>query len=267
MKINNTCWRSDEKRILHFRLHGFLLMPMMSKLIICFLTFCFCFSASAQTYSSDMNDSNGLVFNEICPIGDLGHIQYIIDLRGFVPIAGVSKAKKEKQKSGLLNLVTTDVVTWYKIPTRWGIAILYYDNKDGWDSLKDTLSETRVLKENELSGENLKWAKFAYDLAKSSGKELFGASGGTWGFEAAEPVAVIFTAQSLIVLINFRYSDLDRDGTGQILSGFEFSRTLKEYKNFYQVYSTTMFRRSTKNALISSKPYITKALALYFSGS
>jgi hypothetical protein len=218
-----------------------------------------------QTYSTNLDDADGSYLSgKITPIGDLGDIKSILDLRGFIPISCASKAKTKKQLSSVLNFFTDDF-QYYQYPPISSIAYLYYGKDDEKTLAK--VSSAKLVTEDQLQDEDKQWAKFAYGLARSSGKDLYKSiNGSSSGFDAAEPVTVLLTARSAIVIMSFKYSDFDRKGTGQVLCGFEFSRTLKEYKNFYELYSTTVFARSAKNAFSTSEPYITKALSLYFTG-
>lgn len=229
-----------------------------------FLLVCSTATTVAQTYSSDFfTDFEMPAYCKITPIGDIGDIETIIDLRGFIPLAGVSKAKRKHQGASVFNWFT-DNHQWYQLDTVSAIAILYYPKIDDKTAQKK-FARTKLLREDALRAENLQWAKFAYALASKSGKELFKAAGGSKGLDTSEPVAVLLTARSAIVLLSFKYSDGDREGTGQVLCAFEFSRTLKEYRTFYALYDTFAFSRSTKNAFKESLPYVTKALSLYFT--
>ena len=213
-------------------------------------------SAFGQTYSKDLDDIMWTAYvRQIAPIGDVGDIQTIVDLRGFIPLSYVSKAKSDG--------FHLDVVQWYQIPTLPGVARLYYG--DWKEATMEKLSRITLLTEEKLTGENLEWAKFAYTLAKTSGNDLFKSAGGSaHELDASEPVAVLLTARSAIVLLSFKYTSLARQGTGQVLCGFEFSRMLKEYKTFYEIHSTIIVGRSTKKAFENSLPYVTKALSVYF---
>jgi hypothetical protein len=220
-------------------------------------------STFAQTYSSDLDDFKALE-SKINPIGDLGDIDKILDLRGFVPFSGISKEKSQKQESSIFNFFS-DIFQWYKFPTAVGVSCLYYGSFD--DHSKAKLQITKILAEDKLEGEDKEWAKFAYGLAHESGKDLFtSANGSSSGFDSAEPVNVLLTEKSAFVIMNFKYSSLDRRGTGQILCAYEFSRTLKEYKSYYELYSNTVLSRSVTKAFSASEPYIAKAVAIYFTG-
>lgn len=219
-----------------------------------------CALADELTYSDNLDDVAGIE-NPIKTIGDLGKIEIIIDLRGFIPYSAVSKEKKARQNDTLITAFTLDVYQVYKLPTLLGVGMFYYGKKEG-GSL-DKMTDTRFLTDDgSLQGEDRQWASFSHELSKSSGQDLFKSAGGTWGFECAEPICILLTQRSALVFISFRYSDLSRTGTGQIMCAYEFSRSLKEFKAFYDLYSTTAFSRSTRNAFQVSAPYIEKLLPL-----
>jgi len=189
----------------------------------------------------------------ISPIGDLGEIETIVDLRGFVPISGPSSIKS----------AGWDALHYHKIPTLDGIARIYYGNAG--TAAKTKLAKVKLLTEENVAGEPLKWAKFSYALAKTSGTDLFVSAGGDkTDLESAEPIAILFTHRSVFAIINFRYSDFARVGTGQILCAFEFSRKLKEYKTLYRLHSTILFNKSARDAFSISLPIVAKVLAAQF---
>ena len=216
-------------------------------------------------YTSDLKDVDGYM-RDFTPIGDLGNIQTIINLRGFIPISAVSKKKTSYINSNIFKSIITlnlDVFKWYKFPIARTISLLYY-GKDDWANLSK-LSKIKFLKEDKLCRKNAQWANFAYKLTKNNGKILFKSVGGWLGFDGAEPIAIILTEQNAIIIINFKYADIERNGTGQILCGFEFSRRFKKYKTFYDLYSTTIYKRSTKKSYEATKPLIIEAIKLYLT--
>jgi hypothetical protein len=236
---------------------------LKSFFILCCVVLSFDAQVFAQTYSSDLDDFKELE-SKINSIGDLGDIEKILDLRGFVPLSGVSKAKRQKQDSSILNFFT-DTFQWYKFPTSPTVSYLYYGNFD--DISKAKLKGTKIIAEDKLEDSDKQWAKFAYGLAHESGKDLFtSVNGSASGFDSAEPVNILLTEKSAFLIMNFKYSSLDRKGTGQILCAYEFSRSLKEYKNFYELYSNTAFNRSVTKAFSASEPFIAKAVSIYFVG-
>jgi len=229
-------------------------------------------SGQSQTYSSDLNDiaryDNSV--GAITPIGDIGFLDKIIDLRGFIPFAFVSKAESKAGMQLKYLYTFRDNCRVFKIPTKLGVMMIYYGiDEDYFRTLSTAkpLDDVKLLEENQLSGDDLKWANFAYALTKSSGENLFkAAGGGRYGFDSAEPIAILLTAQSSIIIINFKYSFMERYGTGQILCGYEFSRTLKEYKTFYLLHTTIAISKSTISAFNASLPFVMKILPLFFGG-
>ena len=213
---------------------------------------------SSLVYSSNLADM--ATFPKITGIGNVGRLQTIIDLRSFLPLSCESRQRVENCS------LFEDFHLWFQIPIKFGIRLIYYGEGENCSAGK--LSETKVLREGELTGDDLKWANFSYELARSSGKELFKSAGGRFGFDAAEPVAVILTSQSAIVIMNFKFiNPLRSNSTGQLLCGYEFSRTTKEYKTFYSIYQNTLLGRAATDATVLSAPYIIKALSLYFKGN
>ena len=237
----------------------------------------------SQTYSSDLKDIRQT--SKARPIGDIGGIERVADLRGFMPLSCVSIKKIIQTRENLFNYVATDVYQWYKVPTEDAAKFIYY-GKEGDLTYKlihlDTTPKRKktaldykpdlippfftVLDENELEGQDLEWAKFSYKLATNCGKELYNEIVSSSGYDACDPVMILFTARSAILILNFRYTAIKREGTGQYLCGFEFSRSLKEYKTFYEIYSTTTFSRSMKQGFSDSVPIVSLALKLYFTG-
>jgi hypothetical protein len=215
--------------------------------------------ASSLVYSSDIADM--YTFPKITGIGNVGRLQTIIDLRSFIPLSSVSRQRI--QNCSLFELPFKDVHLWFQIPIKFGIRLIYYGEGENCSAGK--LSETKVLREDELAGDDLKWAKFSYELARSSGKELFKSAGGRLNCDAAEPVAVILTSQSAIVIMNFKFTNILRpNSTGQLLCGYEFSRTTREYKTFYSIYQNTLLGRAATDAFVLSGPYVIKALSICF---
>src|ERR1039457_4810161 len=83
------------------------------------------FQILGQTYSTNLDDADGSYLSgKITPIGDLGDIKSILDLRGFIPISCASKAKTKKQLSSVLNFFTDDF-QYYQYPPISSIANLY----------------------------------------------------------------------------------------------------------------------------------------------
>ncbi|HUI53781.1 MAG TPA: hypothetical protein VLY04_02340 [Bryobacteraceae bacterium] len=221
------------------------------------------------------------------PIGDLGHLNVVADLRGFVPMSFYSLASMGLNESGgadkasisnavqneiSAGLLPGDSLRWYKIPTKRALLMLYSGDLSLRQIAEDSSAQeasrfgnTRFLKESEVTGETAWWCRFAYKIAQGAAS-LFEKIAGD-GFENAEPTTVFLTDQSAFVMMNFRYrSLLRRNSTGQVIVALEFSRALKEYKTFYQVYSTTLVSRSSAEAFQATAPIVAKLLLEYLKG-
>lgn len=228
-----------------------------------------CSYADELIFSDDLGDIlSRPTPSELNAIGETDKLEAILDLRGFFPMVFTSKKKRDYQASGIFTFFT-DIYQWYKLPTKTGVGIFYYNvdleskNRDSLSEQK--LSDVKMLREGELSGEYEEWARLSYEITKD-GKNLYESVGGGSGLEASEPVLVLLAKQTSIVFVNFRYRDIDRKGTGQYLAAFEFSRALKKYKACYVLYSTFFFSRSTREAFETSLPIIKIALSLVFKG-
>jgi hypothetical protein len=133
---------------------------------------------------------------------------------------------------------------------------------DDATNLGTRLRNTKFIDESDARGETAEWCKFAYALAKDS-KPLYQQIAGS-GFEAAEPTTVFLTHQSAFIILSFRYSGLENESTGQVLVALEFSRSLKGYKTFYQLYSTQDMNETNSDALAKTAPMVAKVLAQFF---
>ncbi len=248
---------------------------------IVFIGFC----SHAADYSDNLNDiqARDEVWGHVSagchkptPIGNLGGIETVIDLRGFVPMSFASEnanslgaSFKRTISDPRTLLENVDTLRWYKIPTRKALLMLYFgDLKStelGQDASKfeNRFENTQFLKESEAKGEMIAWCKLAYAAAKDS-EPIFKTLAGKDGFEGAEAVTLLFTEQSCFVFLNLKYSNSIRKGTGQLLVAMEFSRYLKEYKTFYLTYTTMVVSKSTREGFAETAPYIIKALRAVF---
>ena len=219
-------------------------------------------SGLAQVYSEDLDDiAKGQIPGGFQAIGDLGQIESVLDLRGFIPFSYMSNRRTKSVTFS--DIVTfsrnTDVYAWYKYPTIEGVAVIYYGSDD--DVNVERVKRARITDEHGLLEEERYWVDLAYKLAIESGEDLFKAVGRRSGFESAEPIVVLLTRNSAILVINFRYSTIDRRGTGQVLAAFEFSRALRKAKTYYQVNTTMWLGRSASDAFSSALPLILKILS------
>jgi hypothetical protein len=146
------------------------------------------------------------------------------------------------------------------VPTPVGIGAVYH----GWDVQGRRGLIVPVIPESYAVGDDLKWAKLADKLANERGESLYEKIGGGSNPLACEPVAVFFNKTDAYVWINFRYQNLERQGTGQYLAAFEFSRSLREYRRFHAVYHNYAFSPRITQAFSESLPVIKLALDLVF---
>jgi hypothetical protein len=137
-------------------------------------------------------------------------------------------------------------------------------------AIQDYLSRTRyfddvpILTEEQLQGEDLNWARFAYGLTRGeAGRQLYAKVCGSSGFENVEPVAILFTDRNAFVLVNFRWSSTSpRFGTGQTLVAFELSRKLREFKEVHMIFDLSQVSTSTREIYSGAAPLIAEALRL-----
>jgi len=232
-------------------------MKILQKNSIIFILYFLFFNVGyvyAQQISSDINDLYSLPKPN--PITDKMDLETIVDLKGYIPIAGVSKKKKKYQDESITNFFT-DTFQYYKFPTKESIAYLYYAADAESDK---AIYNVEYFTEDKLEGEYLKWAKFAYSLTKNSGTQLYNSLTGSSSCDSVEPIVLLFTKTNVIIFINFKYSGIDRKGTGQILCAYEFSRKLIEYKTFYEICSTEIIGKNLKDAFNDSLPIIEASL-------
>jgi len=184
-------------------------------------------------------------FHKVIPIGDLGPIETVVDMRGFVPMAFQSK-----QYYWSLNPPDSTGMRWYKVPTSTALLMLYFGDIDSDHIAKDPsllvlqrFGSTKFLKESEAKEDMQSWCKVAYKITADSDALFKKLAGGD--FDSAEPLAVFFTDQSAFVLINFRYKNLIVSDKGQLLIAVEFSRSLKGCKSVYRLYDTLVLPPSS----------------------
>lgn len=211
--------------------------------------------AGEAFYSDDTADVESWA-NTPKAIGDLGDVQKIVDLRGFLPLSMRSKKKSAFQKTSFFNNFT-DIFQYYKYDIR-RLDWLYY----GLDS-KKTFDRVQVVHEKDLNAEELKWAEVAYGLTEGeTGKKFYGALVGSTGFENAEPIAVLLTEKDAFVVVNFRWSSMDRKSTGQTLMAFEISRKVQQIKSTYCLYENSLFSKEKRQGFADSVPYVSSAIKL-----
>jgi hypothetical protein len=215
-------------------------------------------------YSTDKDDvkehSAAMTFalspeSALKPVGGLADIVRVIDHKGFVPLSLISKAKRRKQDESPLNFFM-DVYEWYAVPTPDAVAILYF----GINHDRTMPKRIKVIPESRANAQDAKWTRVAEELALKHGSELYKKIGGGAGLQAAEPVCTILTDTNALVILNFRYGDLDRRGTGQALASFEFSRTTFGYRSAYLGYHTFSFSPDLKNAFQATYEIVVAAM-------
>lgn len=233
---------------------------MRMKWTLALITMAFVFNASFgkagdEFYSNDTADARSWS-RPPKAIGDVGNVEKILDLRGFLPLSLTSKKKSDYQDASIFNTFT-DIFQYYKYDIR-RLEWFYY----GLDS-KQTFVRVKVVSEKELDGEELQWAKVAYGLTEGeAGRKLYGSLVSSSGFENAEPIAVLFTEKDAFVIVNFRWSSFDRKSTGQTLMAFEISRKLHQLKSTYCLYENSAVSKEKRQAFVDSAPYVTSAIKL-----
>jgi len=205
---------------------------------------------------------NEIYFHKPTAVGNLGNITTVVDLRGFVPMLLPTDP-------GTFLRVTDDYnLHWYKVPTQRGLQMLYFGNL----SLQDLIDgktvpwsrQTRFLKEKQAMGEDEDafWVQFVYTLAKN-GPHLYDEFVGGGGFKAAEPTTVFFTDASVFLVLSFKFASLaGHSPDGQMLVAFEFSRSIKQYKTVYELYSTAVWNKASSEAFMKTAPIVANLLQL-----
>jgi hypothetical protein len=232
----------------------------------------FCFSSTARAqYSDNLSEiyrppAIDLYFHPPTPIGDLGRIQTVIDLRGFIPMS--LPKRKDNIADKIINFNGHDD-SWYKIPTKKALLILYYGTlpfdrvADDTSNLEGAFHDTRFLSESAAEREFGKWIELSYGMTKVAPQMWDLLIGGS-GFEGAEPVTLFLTENSVFEILSIRYSD-SSTVNGQLLIALEFSRSSRRYKALYKLSSTTLLNnKPTREAFISSAPFIEKAIIAAF---
>jgi hypothetical protein len=204
------------------------------------------------------------MFHKPTAIGNLGSIDTVVDLRGFVPMLLPS------DPGPILRSINKYLLHWYRVPTVSALEMFYFGTLDLQQVIDGTTpsarwsAQTRFLKESEARGENATWVGLSYDLVKDSPRLYEQVVGGS-GFKEAEPTTIFLSKESAFVVLDFKYSSIDRfGGDGQMLVALEFSRSTHRYKALYELYSTAEFNKGTREMFAQSAPYIAKALAAAF---
>jgi hypothetical protein len=185
------------------------------------------------------------------PIGDLGEINSVIDLRGFVPMS--LPHYEPPLKTGLI---------FVKVPTRKALLMLYFGDLDVTNVAKDAskldakdLSNISFqLEDQAVPGPLASWVRLSYGLTKNTAPELYNKLVGG-NFDSVEPTTVFFTSHSSFIIISFHYSSFFQPN-GQVILILEFAKKTAQYKAAYVVYSTTLLEKQTKAFLESTSSIV-----------
>jgi hypothetical protein len=139
-------------------------------------------NAQYNIYSSDLDDSAGFPLNSTRrAIGDLGKVEKIIDLRGFLPLSMTSKKK---------SWYFGDHNQYYKVPVKY-LGLFYYGHDFKDENPSKSFSDVPIIPESNVSGEDELWVKLAYSLTNGDkGEELYKKLVGSSGFVGAESIAI-----------------------------------------------------------------------------
>ena len=224
-------------------------------------------------YSKDLSDINTGLYSRLRwaplnanattlpkPIGDLGHIETVIDLRRFVPMSLMAN-------SAYWRMSLFDNLKWFEIPTKKALLMLYFGDL----RVEDINADTRAMEARRfdgtlfvgesVNGEDGQWSRFAYDMAAKSAP-IFQAIGGN-GFQSGEPVAVLLTQGSAFVILSLKYGSV-LVSEGQALVAVEVSRISHRYRTIYPLYSTLVLDKPRSDLAVAVAPYVAKALVGMF---
>jgi hypothetical protein len=205
-------------------------------------------------------------FHRPTAIGNIGGIDTVIDLRGFVPMLLPTHAHGGLPDIGDISFQ----MSWFQVPTMAALHMFYAGDltleqviAGSKGQRQGPWSRTHVIDEQQGHGEDEFWIRLAYATVKDSA-QLYHQFVGGGGFQGAEPLTVFLAPKSVFVLLNFRYSSLarvDQGGEGQFLVALEFSRSVREYKAVYPVYTTAPVSKPVGEFFEASLPYVAKAIS------
>jgi hypothetical protein len=161
----------------------------LSVLLWCTLT-----SAAHGQYSDNLKEAYvpwTPLYHQPAAIGNLGEIETVVDLRGFMPML------LPKDPGVVLRALNEGSSQWYKVPTKPAIELLYFGTMnlkqiiDGTETSDRWTRNVRFLTETEVKGESAFWTKVAYESAKQ-GPQLYDQLVGWSGFEGAEPLQTCY---------------------------------------------------------------------------
>jgi hypothetical protein len=181
-----------------------------------------------------------------------GGIEKIIDHRGYLPIAAASqeetKTKYVQDSAGKITSfhwgnATDDDYRYFKCRLDWGLVLCLeklstnHEAEELVAKAKELTNSVKIFKESQVEEHDLKWVSIAQSVNRS-GKALFDALPGkpfTARFDESDVIATVFYEESVLIILNIRYSTWARNGSGQLLLGFEFSRRVPEYRKLYPI--------------------------------
>jgi hypothetical protein len=196
--------------------------------------------------SHDLDDMT--IDKEFRPVGLRAKIDLVVAHKDYFPFSATSKAKAKSQMQGIISFFTTDRLQWFALDVVEAYYFLCLGVKH--EEFMREHSETPYCHENDIYerarndpsdkelAEANSWLDFTHELCRAKGRDLFSKVGGISGFEIAEPCFSVFYSSRVLTFVSFRFSDIDRRGTGQILAAFEFHQSNGGLTNFYWVYST-----------------------------
>lgn len=209
---------------------------------------------------------------------EAGPIERIIDTRGFMPLEGSSikhnNAKYPGWENGkpIINYSKTfdDDCKYFKYPTAKGLVLCLFQisldsAQQDFESKLHKLGEIPTLRESQITDGDVPWLKLGHNL-NQVGPQIFDSIPSkplTARFNESDLVATVFFKESVVFIINIRFSTWARNGSGQVLLGFEFSRRVGELKKCHSIRLTEI--SSGNSAVIHDAilPAATEALKVF----
>ena len=191
-------------------------------------------------------------FGKPVVVMNAGEIEKVIDHRGYMPISAFSKKQaqekyvfdsKEKVTGVHVSGALHDEYGYFRLPIVRGL-VWFLEGLSADNRAKCIIFTNRVkiLKESQVNDDDSKWINLAQSL-NQNGKAFFDALPGklpgklSARFDESDAVATVFYSEAVLVIVNIRYSTLLRNGSGQILLGYEFSRRLPSYRKLHLIRS------------------------------
>jgi hypothetical protein len=235
--------------------------------------------AGLPPYIDDLNDMIGYRPSDFSPVKIRDEkIEKAIDNLGFMPLRAVSKKHFELKYPGLagrtnpygqrqtdidFRYTLTDDYTYFKYPLRKGLVLCLFeisanDTLGDFKKKQELFSDVRILQESEAPEEDLKWIALGYKI-NQNGKNIFDAIPGkplTARFDESDLVATLFYKESVLFIVNIRFSTWARNGSDQALLGYEFSRRVMEFKKCHWIRVTEIDSGSGTVITEALKPVI-----------